>query len=89
MRGSLPRLVARIIPKSELVGQNASLRVYPAPSTSKEPKVTTLDLLIQQKTDAGANYPQNIRLEPPLVKTTLARVPADVRAELRDYLKER
>ena len=88
MRGSLPRLVARVISKSEVTGQNAS-RVFPAPLASKEPTVTTLDLLLQQKAEAGADYPTNIRLEPPLVKTTLARVPADIRAELKDYLRER
>lgn len=88
MRGSLPRLVARVISKSEVTGQNAS-RVFPAPLASKEPTVTTLDLLLQQKAEAGADYPKNIRLEPPLVKTTLARVPADIRAELKDYLRER
>lgn len=88
MLGTLPRLVARVISKSELAGQNAS-RVFPAPLTSKEPRVTTLDLLLQQKAEAGADYPANIRLEPPLVKTTLARVPADIRTGLKDYLRER
>jgi hypothetical protein len=88
MRGSLPRLVARVISKSEVAGQNAN-RVFPAPSTSKEPRVTTLDLLLKQKADAGADYPANIRLEPPLIKTTLARVPEDIRTELKDYLRER
>lgn len=87
MRGSLPRLVARVIPKSQLSGQN--VKVYPAPSASTEPKVTTFDLLLQQQAKAGADYPTNIRLEPPPVKSTLARVPADVRTELKDYLKER
>lgn len=87
MRGSLPRLVARVISKSEITGQNA--RVFPAPLSSKEPRITTLDLLLQQKAEAGADFPANIRLEPPLVKTTLARVPADIRTELKDYLRER
>jgi hypothetical protein len=88
MFGSLPRLAARVIPKSEVAGQNVS-RVFPAPVTSKQPSVTTLNLLLQQKAEAGADYPANIRLEPPLVKTTLARVPADIRTELKDYLRER
>ena len=88
MRGSLPRLVARVISKSEVASQNVG-RVYPAPSTSKEAGATTFDLLLRQKAEAGADYPTNIRLEPPLVKTTLARVPADIRAELKDYLRER
>ena len=88
MFGSLPRLAARVISKTEVVGQNAS-RVYPAPLTSKEPRVSTLKLLLQQKAEAGVEYPTNIRLEPPLVKTTLARVPADIRTELTDYLRER
>ena len=88
MRGSLPRLVARVISKNEVTGQNAN-RVFPAPLTSKGPRVTTLDLLLQQRAEAGADYPTNIRLEPPLVKTTLARVPADIRTELKDYLRER
>lgn len=88
MRGSLPRLVGRVIFKSEVAGQNAN-KVYPAPFASKEPKATALDLLLQQKADAGADYPANIRLEPPLVKTTLARVPADIRAQLKDHLRER
>lgn len=88
MLGSLPRLAARVIPKGEVVGQNAS-RVFPAPSVSKGSRVSTLDLLLRQKAEAGADYPANIRLEPPLVKTTLARVPAEIRAELKDYLKER
>jgi len=87
MRGSLPRLVARVISKSEIAGQNA--RVFPAPLSPKEPRVSTLGLLLQQKAEAGVDYPANIRLEPPLVKTTLARVPADVRTELKDYLRER
>jgi len=87
MRGSLPRLVARVISKSEIAGQN--VRVFPAPVTPKEPRVTTLNLLLQQKVEAGAEYPANIRLEPPLVKTTLARVPADIRTELKDHLRER
>ena len=51
--------------------------------------MTTFDLLLQQQAKAGADYPTNIRLEPPPVKSTLARVPADVRTELKDYLKER
>lgn len=88
MRGSLPRLVGRVISKSEVVGQSAN-KVYPAPLTSKEPRATTLDLLLQQKAEAGADYPTNIRLEPSLVKTTLARVPADIRAQLKGYLRER
>lgn len=88
MRGSLPRLVGRVVFKSEIASQGAS-KVYPAPLTSKEPRVTTLDLLLRQKAEAGANYPTNIRLEPPLVKTTLARVPADIRAQLKEYLRER
>ncbi|KAF9792471.1 hypothetical protein BJ322DRAFT_1029431 [Thelephora terrestris] len=88
MRASLPRLVARVIAKSEVASQNAS-KVYPAPLASKGPRVTTYNLLLQQKAEAGADYPANIRLEPPLVKTTLARVPADIRAELKDYLRER
>lgn len=88
MRGSLPRLAARVISKSEAASQNAS-RVFPAPLTSKEPRVTTLNLLLQQKSEAGGDYPANIRLEPPLVKTTLARVPADIRTELTEYLRER
>jgi hypothetical protein len=88
MRGSLPRLVARVISKSEIAGQSAS-RVFPAPLASKQPRVSTLDLLLQQKAVAGTDYPANLRLEPPLVKTTLARVPADIRTELKDYLKER
>ena len=88
MRGPLQRLVARVISKSEVAGQNAN-RVFPAPLTSKEPRVTTLDLLRQQKAEAGADYPANIRLEPPLIKTTLARVPADIRRELKVYLRER
>ena len=88
MFGSLPRLAARVISKSEVVGQNAS-RVFPAPLVSKEPRMSTLDLLLQQKAEAGADYPANIRLEPPLVKTALARVPADIRTELKDYLRER
>jgi hypothetical protein len=85
MRGSLPRLVGRVVFKSEVTGS----KVYPAPLTSREPRVTTLDLLLQQKAEAGANYPANIRLEPPLVKTTLARVPADIRVQLKEYLRER
>ena len=88
MRGPLPRLVARVISKSEVAGQSAN-KVFPAPSTFKEARVTTLDLLLQQKAEAGADYPANIRLEPPLIKTTLARVPADVRTELKGYLRER
>lgn len=88
MRVSLPRFVARVIAKSEAVSQNAT-KVYPAPFTSKEPRVTTFNLLLQQKAEAGADYPANIRLEPPLVKTTLARVPADIRADLKGYLRER
>lgn len=88
MRGSLPRLVARVISQSEVAGQHAN-RIFPAPLTPKEPKVTTFDLLLRQRTEAGPDYPANIRLEPPLVKTTLARVPADIRTELKDYLKER
>lgn len=88
MRGSLPRLVGRVISASEVFGQSAN-KVYPAPQTSGKPRITTLDLLLQQKAEAGADYPQNIRLEPPLVKTTLARVPDDVREQLKEYLKER
>lgn len=81
-------MVGRVIFKSEVAGQNAN-KVYPAPLTSKEPRVTTLDLLLRQKAEAGADYPANIRLEPPLVKTTLARVPEDIRAQLKNYLTER
>jgi len=88
MRGSLQRLAARVISKSEVTGQSAN-RVFPAPLTSKEPRVTTLDLLLQQKAKAGTDYPVNVRLEPPLVKATLARVPADIRTELKDCLRER
>ena len=88
MRGSFPRLVARVISKSEIAGQSAN-RVFPAPLASKQPRVSTLDLLLQQKAAAGTDYPANLRLEPPLVKTTLARVPADIRTELKDYLRER
>lgn len=88
MLGTLPRLAVRVVSKSEVAGQNAS-RVFPAPLTSNGPRVTTLDLLLRQKAEAGADYPANIRLEPPLVKTTLARVPADIRTELKGYLRER
>lgn len=89
MRGSLPRLVGRVIFKNEVTGQSLANKVYPAPLASKEPGATTLDLLRQQRAEADVDYPTNIRLEPPLVKTTLARVPADIRAQLRDHLRER
>jgi hypothetical protein len=88
MRGSLPRLVGRVISKSEIAGQSAK-KVYPAPLTAKQPTVTTLELLLKQRAEAGADYPANIRLEPSLIKTTLARVPPDIRAQLMNHLKER
>jgi len=88
MLPSLPRLIARVIPRNELVKQNIG-RLFPAPTRAPQAKVTTLDLLLKQKAQAGSTYPPNIRIEPRLEKPKLAKVPADIRDELKEYLKER
>jgi hypothetical protein len=88
MLASLPRLAARVIPRNELVNQNFS-KLFPEPLRATQTKVTTLDLLLKQKAEAGSSYPPNIRIEPPLEKQKLAKVPADIRRELKEYLKER
>jgi len=89
MLPSLPRLAARIIPRSELVNQNIG-KLFPEPMrASLQVKATTLDLLLEQKVEAGPSYPSNIRIEPPLKKPKLAKVPADIRDELKEYLRER
>jgi len=87
MLPSLPRLIARVIPRNELV--NASVKLFPEPAQAIKTRVTTLDRLLEQKAEAGANYPPNIRIEPPLRNRMLAKVPKDIRAELKECLKER
>jgi len=80
--------VARVIPRSELVNQNLA-KLFPEPQRATQTRVTTLDLLLKQKVEAGSGYPSNIRIEPPLEKHKLAKVPADIRKELKACLKER
>jgi len=88
MFASLPRLAARVIPRSELVNQKLS-KLFPEPTRVTETKVTTIDLLLKQKSEVGAAYPSNIRMEPQLEKRKLASISPEIRQELKEYLKER
>jgi len=85
---SLARLLPRVIPRKELINDNIT-KLFPEPTQSTQTKLTTLDYLLTQKAEAGANYPPNIRIEPVLAKEKLARVPKNTRDQLKEYLKER
>jgi len=88
MFSSLPRMAARVIPRSELANSTVG-KLFPEPLPAVKTKVTTYDLLLKKKAEAGANYPSNIRIEPPLQKTKLASLTPEIREELKEYLKER
>lgn len=82
MRPSLRRLV-HIIPREAL--KVSERKIIPRPIHSQEEfkQLTTIDLLFQQKEQAGESWPSNIRLERAVRKRELKRVRPDLRVILK------
>ncbi|KDQ60611.1 hypothetical protein JAAARDRAFT_31570 [Jaapia argillacea MUCL 33604] len=85
MHPSARRLV-RILPRS--VVAPSKVRVAPAPAPSRKETITLIDILQQRKTHAGDDFPQNLRIEPVITKSTFKEVPKDVRRDLKHLVKE-
>lgn len=89
MRPTIPRLV-RVIPRSQLVAENPSLKpIRPPPIRSDVKRPTLIEVLQKRKKDAGRSFPPNIRIEPELTKRVFKGIPADVRDGLKAVVKER
>jgi hypothetical protein len=88
MHPSIPRLV-RIIPRNALQISERKILSPPAPQTQELTRPTLIDVLQQQKQEAGDQWPMNIRIEPVVKKEAFKRVQADVRVRLKKLLKER
>ncbi|KAF9803782.1 hypothetical protein IEO21_09570 [Rhodonia placenta] len=89
MRPTLVRLV-RILPRNQLA-QEQIIRVKPLPepvrSDVRPPSL--IEVLLKRKEVAGSDYPSNIRIEPPLTKASYKGVPTEIRADLREVVRER
>jgi len=85
MRPTAARLV-RILPRSQVPPR---ARIIAEPIVPETQKTTFMDFLMKRKEEAGASYPANIRLEPPLSKRVFKHVGKDTREELQALLKER
>lgn len=88
MRPTIPRLI-RILPRSSVVAEQAQAKIIEqAPRELLKPP-SLYEVLLKRKNEAGASYPSNIRLEPPLTKDMFAEVkPWKVRP-LKEMMKER
>ena len=84
MRPTLVRLV-RVIPRSQV---DPALRPIPEPIRSHVPRPSLIEILQKRKEEAGADYPQNIRIEALEAKTALRGLPRDARKTLATMLKE-
>ncbi|EIM82466.1 uncharacterized protein STEHIDRAFT_124573, partial [Stereum hirsutum FP-91666 SS1] len=85
MRPSLPRLI-RIVPRATITAPEAIIEEVPRELTKRP---TLYEILSKRRIDAGASYPSNIRLEPPLTKEMFAAVkPWKVRP-LKNMVRER
>lgn len=89
MRPSAVRLI-RIIRRQNLP-QEAKDKVIPAPvpQTEELKRPSLIDILAEQKAEAGSSWPANIRLEPVVKKDAFKPVQADVRVRMKKLLKER
>ncbi|THH10991.1 hypothetical protein EW146_g8194 [Bondarzewia mesenterica] len=92
MRPSLPRLL-RIVPRSAVIGPEAAsqprAKIFEEIRKENRTTPTLLEVLQQRKAEAGANYPLNIRIEPPISKQTFAGLSSEIRASLEAALRER
>ncbi|KAH7910171.1 hypothetical protein BJ138DRAFT_1088216 [Hygrophoropsis aurantiaca] len=87
MRCTLP-LLLRIVQRSSIRAD----KVLPPPLTTKEEKTfkePLLKILMSRQIEAGANWPQNLRIEPHVTKKAIGKAPAEVRTQLKRMLKER
>ncbi|KAJ3481556.1 hypothetical protein NLI96_g7584 [Meripilus lineatus] len=92
MRPTIPRLL-RIIPRSQLKTESPStkpIRPLPPPPTRSDVKRPTLIQVLQQRQkEAGDNFPPNLRIEAELTKRSFKGVPAEIREELKEVVRER
>lgn len=88
MRPSLPRLI-RILPRATITAPEVQARIIEEVPRELTKRPTLYEILSKRKNDAGASYPSNIRLEPPLTKEMFAAVkPWKVRP-LKNMVRER
>ncbi|EKM82851.1 hypothetical protein AGABI1DRAFT_111417 [Agaricus bisporus var. burnettii JB137-S8] len=88
MKASAIRLI-RIIPRKALDPSSAKILDAPPSQIQELHQPTVLDLLKQQREEAGPEWPANIRLEPVVKKEAFKRVRPELRTRLKKLLKER
>lgn len=89
MRPTLPRLV-RVLHKSQLVEQGIPLkRAIPEPVRSDVKQPTLIQVLLNRKNEAGADYPSNIRIEPELKMAHYRRMPKEAGMQLKELAREK
>ncbi|KAI9456101.1 hypothetical protein HD554DRAFT_2030623 [Boletus coccyginus] len=81
-------LLARVVPKSSLNPR----QVRPPPLTKKQEKalkVPLIKLMQKRQEEAGASWPQNLRIEPVISRRKIGNAPRSLRSTLKRMLTER
>jgi hypothetical protein len=86
MRCTPIRLV-RVLQRSA-VPANVNVVAEPAPTLPVSARKTLMEHLLERRAAAGSTWPSNIRLEQPIARTAYKKLDADVRRELKDFLRE-
>ncbi|KAG8217200.1 hypothetical protein J3R82DRAFT_5283 [Butyriboletus roseoflavus] len=84
----MPALLARVVPKSSL----NPIRVRPPPLTKKQEralKEPLIKLMQKRQEEAGASWPQNLRIEPVISRRKIGNAPKSLRSTLKKMLTER
>ncbi|KAG6375903.1 hypothetical protein JVT61DRAFT_2771 [Boletus reticuloceps] len=81
-------LIARVVPKSSLNPH----RICPPPLTKKQEKTLKeplIQLMQKRQEEAGASWPQNLRIEPVISRRKIGNAPKSLRSTLKKMLTER